>query len=203
LTDAGRVQNSEYGWREVTDEPFDDGRVSLQELQRSDAAAMAAMNARNRADIERVSPPQTSKSYSAAGQAERIEEILKQVEQGTRAYWTIRVDGIIAGDISLHAIHRGPVQTAGVGYMVDATYRGRGVATAALRLVVERAFGELRLHRVEAGAMPSNRGSQRVLEKAGFTRVGLLRRHLLIADTWQDHVLYEIIGPDFVPDMTS
>lgn len=187
----------------MTDEPIDDGRVSLQELRRSDAAAMAAMNARNRADIERVSPPQAAKSYTAAGQAERIEEVLKQVEQGTRAYWTIRVGGVIAGDISLHAIQRGPVQTAGVGYMVDAAFRGRGVATAALRLVVERAFGELRLHRVEAGAMPSNRGSQRVLEKAGFTRVGLLRRHLLVADTWQDHVLYEIVGPDFVPDMTS
>jgi ribosomal-protein-alanine N-acetyltransferase len=187
----------------VIDGRIDDARVTLQELQRSDAAAMAVMNTRNRADIERVSPPQAAKSYSLAGQAERIEEILKQVQQGTRAYWTIRVDGVVAGDISLHAIHRGPVQTAGVGYMVDAEFRGRGVATAALRLVVHRAFEELRLHRLEAGAMPSNRGSQRVLEKAGFTRVGLLRRHLLIADTWQDHVLYEIVGPDFVPDMTS
>jgi ribosomal-protein-alanine N-acetyltransferase len=77
------------------------------------------------------------------------------------------------------------------------------VATVALRLVVRSAFDQLRLHRLEAGAMPSNLGSQRVLEKAGFTRVGLLRRHLFIGDTWQDHVLYEILGPDFIPAMWS
>ena len=79
------------------------------------------------------------------------------------------MDGVVAGDISLHSIHRGAVQTANVGYMVDAAFRGRGVATAALRLVVAHSFGELRLHRLDAGAMPSNLGSQRVLEKAGFT----------------------------------
>ena len=160
------------------------------------------MNIRNHADIERVSPPQAA-SFSAAGQAARMEEILTQCDKGTRVYWTIRVGGVIAGDISLHPIHRGPVQTANVGYMVDAAFRGRGVATAALRLVVERAFGELQFHRLDAGAMPSNRGSQRVLEKAGFTRVGVLRRYLFVRDTWQDHVLYEIVGPDFVPEKLS
>lgn len=158
------------------------------------------MNARNRADIERVSPPRAADVYSESGQAERIDGILKQWELGTRVPWTIRVNGAIAGDIELHGIHRGPVQEANVGYMVDAAFRGRGVATAALRLVVAKAFGELRLHRLDAGAMPSNRGSERVLEKAGFTRIGVLRRYLFIAGTWQDHVLYELVGPDFTPE---
>ena len=187
----------------MTDKRIDDARVSVRPLQRSDAAEIAAMNTRNRADIERVSPPQMASTFTASGQTTRIEEILRQCELGTRAYWTIRVDGDVAGDISLHAIQRGPVQDANVGYMVDAAFRGRGVATVALRLVVRSAFDELRLHRLEAGAMPSNLGSQRVLEKAGFTRVGLLRRHLFIGDTWQDHVLYEILGPDFIPAMWS
>jgi ribosomal-protein-alanine N-acetyltransferase len=176
-----------------------DGHVAIQPLDIADAAELAALNARNRADVERVSPPQPDDTYSAAGQAARITSILRETAQGLRLNWTIRVDSAIAGDISLHGIHRGPVQTANVGYMVDASYRGRGVATAAVRLVVARAFGELRLHRLDAGAMPSNVGSQRVLEKAGFTRVGVLRRYLFIGDAWQDHVLYELVGPDFVP----
>jgi [ribosomal protein S5]-alanine N-acetyltransferase len=188
---------------EVTGESIDDARVSLRALQRSDASEMAAMNARNRADIERVSPPRAVDVYTEAGQSERIDGILKQCERGTRVSWTIRVDDALAGDIELHGIHRGPVQEANVGYMVDAAFRGRGVATAALRLVVREAFGELRLHRLDAGAMPSNRGSQRVLEKAGFTRIGLLQRYLFVAGAWQDHVLYEIVGPDFIPGMES
>jgi ribosomal-protein-alanine N-acetyltransferase len=174
-------------------------RVHIRPLQASDAPAMAAVSVRNRADIERVSPPQLDETYTPAGQAARIDAILQEMARGARYNWTIRVDGDLAGDISLHSIHRGPVQTANVGYMVDAAFRGRGVATAAVRLVVAQSFGELRLHRLDAGAMPSNLGSQRVLEKAGFTRVGVMRRYLFVGGAWQDHVLYELVGPDFVP----
>jgi ribosomal-protein-alanine N-acetyltransferase len=173
--------------------------VAIRPLDIADAPTLAAMNARNRADIERVSPPQPDDTFTQAGQVARINSILRETAQGLRFNWTIRVDGALAGDISLHAIHRGALQTANVGYMVDAAFRGRGVATAALRLVVEHSFGELRLHRLDAGAMPSNLGSQRVLENAGFTRVGLMRSYLFIADSWEDHVLYELVGPDFVP----
>ncbi len=174
-------------------------RVTIRALDTADAAELAALNVRNRADIERVSPPQPDETYTERGQLARITSILRETARGVRANWTVRVDGVLAGDISLHAIHRGPVQTANVGYMVDAAFRGRGVATAALTLVVAHSFAELRLHRVDAGAMPSNLGSQRVLEKAGFTRVGLLRRYLFVGGAWQDHVLYEVVGPDFVP----
>jgi [ribosomal protein S5]-alanine N-acetyltransferase len=176
-----------------------EGLVSIRPLQLADASAIAAMSGRNRADIERVSPPQLLDSYTEPGQAARITNILRECAQGNRAHWTILVDGVLGGDISLHAIHRGPVQTANVGYMVDAAFRGRGVATTALRLVVAYAFDQLQLHRLDAGAMPSNVGSQRVLEKAGFTRVGVMRRFLFIAGSWEDHVLYELVGPDFVP----
>ncbi len=174
-------------------------RVTIRPLRLGDAVAIAALNERNRADIEQVSPPQPPDTYTAAGQAARVSGILRETAQGMRVHWTIRVDGELAGDISLHAVHRGPVQTANVGYMVDAAFRGAGVATAAVRLVVAEAFGPLQLHRLDAGAMPSNLGSQRVLEKAGFTRVGVLKRYLYVGGSWQDHVLYELVGPDFVP----
>lgn len=173
--------------------------VTIRPMEMSDAADIAAMNLRNRADIERVSPPQTADTYTEAGQAVRIRNIVRESAQGLRAHWTIRVGGVVAGDISLHAIHRGALQTAGVGYMVDAAFRGRGVATTAVQLVTVDAFERLRLHRLEAGVMPSNVGSQRVLEKAGFTRIGVSRRHLFVAGSWEDHFLYELVGPDFVP----
>lgn len=183
------------------DGDIDERRVTIRRLELGDAGAIAVMNERNRADIERVSPPQTVDTFTEEGQRERISAILRECAQGTRAYWTIRVGDILAGDISLHAIHRGATQTANVGYMVDRVWRGRGVATTALRQVVRHSFEQLRLHRLDAGAMPSNLGSQRVLEKAGFTRVGVLRRYLFVGGRWEDHVLFEMVGADFVPDL--
>jgi ribosomal-protein-alanine N-acetyltransferase len=70
-------------------------------------------------------------------------------------------------------------------------HNGKGVATAAVADTVRFAFDHLRLHRVEAGTLVHNAGSQRVLERNGFTRYGLAPRYLRIAGKWQDHVLFQ------------
>ena len=65
---------------------------------------------------------------------------------------------------------------AEVGYWVGARARGRGVATAALCLVAEWAFEEVpNLARLQLRADVRNIASNRVAEKAGFTREGVLR----------------------------
>ena len=65
-----------------------------------------------------------------------------------------------------------------VGYWVAAAARGRGVCTRALRLLSRWALDELELQRVELVTDPDNVGSQRVAEKVGFQREGVLRAHL-------------------------
>ena len=60
--------------------------------------------------------------------------------------------------------------------------------------IVEYAFGEAGLHRLEAGTLVDNVASQRVLEKNVFERFGLARRYLLIAGEWRDHVLFERVA---------
>ena len=56
------------------------------------------------------------------------------------------------------------------------------------------AFGELALHRLEAGTLLDNIGSQRVLEKNGFERIGIARRYLFIGGDWRDHVLFQRVA---------
>jgi ribosomal-protein-alanine N-acetyltransferase len=177
--------------------------VSLRAVAHADVAEMTEMMVRNRADVERVGPANADGFFTEAGMSRRIDELLDESARGLRHQWIIRVDGVLAGDIGLSHIQRGPLQNANLGYMVDVAFRGRGVATAAVRLATELAFGEVGLHRLEAGVMPSNVGSQRVLEKAGFTRVGITRSLLFIAGRWEDHILYELVGPDTAPDMMS
>lgn len=66
---------------------------------------------------------------------------------------------------------------AEVGYWVRREARGRGYATRATRLVSESGIHELALSRIQLHAFPENVASQRVAEKAGFTREGILRSY--------------------------
>jgi ribosomal-protein-alanine N-acetyltransferase len=104
--------------------------------------------------------------------------------------------GAIAGTIALSNIVRGPFDSANVGYWVASASQGRGLATRAVAEILRFAFDELGLHRVEAGTLVDNVASQRVLERNGFTRIGLARRYLRIAGEWRDHVLFERLADD-------
>jgi [ribosomal protein S5]-alanine N-acetyltransferase len=105
-------------------------------------------------------------------------------------------DGVIAGVVGLFNLSGRPLQSAILGYWVDEAHAGRGLATRAVAEALEVAFGEMALHRLEAGTRPENVASQRVLERNGFTCVGLLRRHLLIGGEWRDHLLWERLADD-------
>ena len=102
----------------------------------------------------------------------------------------------VAGLASITGIVHGAMQSAMISYFVEEARAGRGLATAAVGELLTVAFGELGLHRVEAGTAVGNLASQRVLEHNGFTRVGLLRRHLLLQGEWVDHYLWERLADD-------
>jgi RimJ/RimL family protein N-acetyltransferase len=81
-----------------------------------------------------------------------------------------------------------------VGYWVVASARGRGICTAALRLVSRWALEELELQRLELITDPDNRASQRVAEKAGYRREGVLRAHLRHPDgRIRDSVMFSLL----------
>jgi ribosomal-protein-alanine N-acetyltransferase len=102
--------------------------------------------------------------------------------------------GQVAGRVTLNDIVWGPFRSCHLGYWVSAAENGRGLATAAVRHIAAVAFGELDLHRIQAGTLLHNTGSQRVLERNGFTRFGVAPQYLRIAGRWQDHVLYQLIA---------
>ncbi|KAF0910044.1 hypothetical protein E2562_001282 [Oryza meyeriana var. granulata] len=86
---------------------------------------------------------------------------------------------------------------ASVGYRVAHAYWGRGVATRAVRAAAEAVFAEWPwLARLEAIADVENRASQRVLEKAGFAREGVLRRYVVLKGTLRDMVMFSRVRDD-------
>jgi ribosomal-protein-alanine N-acetyltransferase len=123
-----------------------------------------------------------------------LEVQLARIREEGRHSWMILDGDEPAGFVGLSNVVRGPLQSAILSYWVDEAHNGRGLCTAAVAEVVQFAFGELALHRLEAGTLVDNVRSQRVLAKNGFERFGLARKYLLIAGEWRDHVLFERIA---------
>lgn len=85
-----------------------------------------------------------------------------------------------------------------VGYWAHPDARGRGVVTAAVRLVTGWAFAELGLRRVRAVAAVDNSASRRVIEAAGFTRTGQERLGVVVRDGLADVALYDVLAEEWV-----
>jgi RimJ/RimL family protein N-acetyltransferase len=84
--------------------------------------------------------------------------------------------------------------TGHVGYWCAREARGRGVTTRALRSLCRFALDELRLERLELITDPDNHASQRVAEKVGFRREGVLRSHLVHPDgRRRDSVMFSLL----------
>jgi [ribosomal protein S5]-alanine N-acetyltransferase len=164
--------------------------VRIRPVRTDDASALSAVYRANRRFLAPWEPVREDTFFTALGQRERLEGIRNGYP------CVIEHDGQIVGMVSLSAIERGPAQTANLGYWVAQAMNGRGVATRAVGLMIDTAFGELGLHRLQAGTLVHNTGSQKVLERHGFERIGLARAFLQIAGRWQDHILFQRISGD-------
>lgn len=109
------------------------------------------------------------------------------------------VDGGVAiGSVSWHAERYGPnpESTAwNIGINLIPEGRGHGFGGEAQRLLADRLFATTDANRVEAMTDVENHAEQRSLEKAGFTREGVLRGAQFRAGAWHDIVVYSILRP--------
>ena len=101
--------------------------------------------------------------------------------------------GRLAGSIGAHGIRDG---VAHVGYWTVPAVRGRGLASAALRTLTGWFLREAGIARVELVVEPTNAGSVRVAEAAGFTREGLLRQRFVLRGRRADVVMYSMLTTD-------
>jgi [ribosomal protein S5]-alanine N-acetyltransferase len=170
--------------------------VQIRPFAPSDAEALAAVYIANKEFLAPFEPPRDESFYTAAGQLARIQ----QATADPQLYrCVIEVDGELAGMISLSVIEHGPAESAHLGYWVARAVNGRGIASKATGLMVQTAFGELGLHRIEAATLLDNEASQKVLARNGFERIGVARSFLRVGGRWQDHVLFQLVNDDWQP----
>lgn len=192
-----------------------DGVVLLRPLRAQDAASIHALH--QVPDVVSTSVP------PIAPDREEIE--LRCARSAGRWLAGERADlvitdaatGVVAGDIGLYsqgpyydgaslALFRaglpgGFAQQAMVGYALFPTWRGRGYATRAVRLLARWAFDHAGVIRLVADTVPDNTGSQRVLQRVGFRREGYQRGRLTgQADQRRiDSVLFALLPQDAAP----
>jgi RimJ/RimL family protein N-acetyltransferase len=102
-------------------------------------------------------------------------------------------DGTLVGDVSYHAVKHGPGQGSrayNIGITLLPEHRGCGLGAEAQRLLAEYLFANTRVERIEAGTDVENLAEQGALEKAGFTREGVLRSAQFRDGEFHDMVLY-------------
>jgi ribosomal-protein-alanine N-acetyltransferase len=166
-------------------------RVFLRPPQKRDSEELIALNrASTRFHRGLVSPP---------SQPEQFATFLKRSRQaGSACFLVCRVqDGAIVGSINLSQIFLGGFRNAYLGYYVGAKYAGEGYLTEAIDLMLQYAFENLKLHRLEAIIQPGNLASIKLVKRAGFIREGFSRRYLKISGRWRDHERWAIIAEDW------
>lgn len=88
-------------------------------------------------------------------------------------------------------------KSAEVWFKLHSDYWGRGFGTEALKTIIDFAFQDLKLHRIEAGCAVANMASARLLEKVGMIREGRKRKALPLKSGWSDNYEYAILEKEY------
>jgi ribosomal-protein-alanine N-acetyltransferase len=176
--------------------------IYLRAFRPQDAAAKLKLEKDNREFFEKFSMTRYPDFYTLMIQREIIDIGNEQREEGREESFGIfkNDDDTLIGTITLFQIFRGPLQSAFLGYALDKSHNNKGYTTEAVTLIVDYAFKKLQLHRIEAGVMPHNIPSIRVLEKAGFHKEGIAKSNVKINGRWEDHQVLAIINPKDGPE---
>jgi ribosomal-protein-alanine N-acetyltransferase len=173
--------------------------VELHPLRRRDAVEWSRLRTANEDRLRPWEPtgaqPWAVRHSPAAYRAMR-RALAGRARAGISVPLAVRVDGRLAGQVTVDNIVRGALRSGWLGYWIDREAAGRGMASLAVALVCDHAFGAMGLHRLQADIRPENAPSRRLVERLGFTQEGVLRRYLDIDGEWRDHLAYALLADD-------
>lgn len=107
------------------------------------------------------------------------------------------IDQRVAGEVNLNNVIRGAMQSGTIGYWIDQHHAGHAYVAEGVALLMQFAFEQLSLHRVEICIVPRNDNSRRVMDKLGIRDEGIAQRYLEINGVWEDHIRYAITAEEW------
>ena len=127
---------------------------------------------------------------------EAAEKFIKDAQEANPPRrFCIEKNGIYVGNIGLHPdmdIYR---MNAEIGYFIGEPFWGQGIASQAVKMMVDYGFRMLKMNRIEAGVFDYNIASRKVLENAGFEYEGTAKQSVLKNGTFHDEFKFAILNP--------
>jgi ribosomal-protein-serine acetyltransferase len=170
-------------------------RAELRLLDEQDAAELRAMTKRHW-DYFREWMPDFSDDYSLEESRDFIRQCLERFSAGREIPAGIWDAGKMVGVIVLRSIDMAN-SNASLGYYLAATHQGRGLVTEACRILLDYAFTELQLNRVDILCAPGNARSRAIPVRLGFTEEGTLREVQWLYDHYVDLIVYAMLKRDW------
>ncbi|RAS75318.1 GNAT family N-acetyltransferase [Priestia endophytica] len=181
--------------RDVNNFPFiETNRLLLREIVKDDANDI----------LKYLSDEEVMKYYGLAP-FKTINEALNEIlwyqsilNEQTGIRWGITLKGKDKVIGSCGFLNRVPKHyRTEIGYELSRDYWGHGIASEALEAVIRYGFKYLKFQRVEALVEPPNIPSQKLIEKHGFIREGLLRNYEFTCGKFDDLYMYSLLKQDF------
>lgn len=168
--------------------------LGVRPLETEDAAELHALVEANRAHLARWMP------WAAEQDRDGTERFLAEAEEqfardrGFQA--RIAPEGEIVGVAGFHSVDWVNRNTS-LGYWLAAEAQGRGTMTAVVSALLDHAFYEWELHRVEIHCAPENARSRAIPERLGFREEARLRETELVGGSYLDGVVYGLLEEEW------
>ncbi len=173
-------------------------RLILQRFTRRDAVTLDDAIRVSLTDLNQWLP-WARMDYASGDTSAFIRDSIQAWKEGRAWDFSIRLlddPGRHVGNVSLWTVSKlGKI--AEIGYWVRSDETNRGICTEAVDRLLGEAFGSLGYHKVVLRIAVGNEASDRVAEKLGFTKEGVLREELLIRGNWVDHSLWSLLDREY------
>lgn len=173
-------------------------RLRLQRFTRRDASTLDEGIRASLPDLNQWLP-WARLDYTTGDTTAFIRESVQAWKEERAWDYSIRIKddpGRHLGNVSLWTVSKlGKI--AEIGYWIRSDATNGGVCTEAVDRLLEEAFGAMGYHKVVLRIAVGNDASDRVAEKLGFTREGVLREELLIRGNWVDHSLWSLLDREY------
>jgi len=165
--------------------------ISLELLDLKNAQDIYDFEVENRAYFEENLPPRGENYYVLENYNNIIKELIDEQNRGECFMYVIRNEiGRVIGRINFVSVKNEKTKTAELGYRIGQTEIGKGIATRAVQMALNLGIERHQLDEVTAGTSTDNIASQKILEKNGFTYIGIDKNYMQLNGKQIDNVKY-------------
>ena len=172
-----------------------DDETELRLIQPQDAQELNSLIEQNRAHLKEYSA-WLKDDHSIDNTRGFVKRNFEQFAENRGFAIAICYKGEMAGQIEYNYIDWANRKTE-IGFWLSASFQGKGLATKSCRFLINHAFNELKLNRIEMRCAVENKKSRKICESLGFTKEGIVRQAGWLHDHFIDFVIYGLLANEW------